>query len=177
MIDPTSPKSQGYHLFLEPAGQLAEQLSAVIKDLATQYESTAFVPHVTLLARIPGDEADIVKKAKALAATYAPFTLTLSELGTEEAFFKALYMHIPEREIMKKHHKAALAAFGMEDESPFMPHLSLLYGCYDKEVKKKTMHVLNVPVGASFKVEKLALYKTAGAVKGWKKVGEFEFKG
>jgi len=174
MIDPASSKTEGYHLFLEPSGQLAENLSEVIKELAATYDGPVFSPHVTLLGRIPGaDDASVLKIAKTLAATYAPFSLTLGELGTEDSYFRALYMHVTEREVMKRRHKEALAAFNMEDEQPYTPHLSILYGNYPKETKKKTMHTLEVPVGATFKVDTIGVYKTAGLPKNWKKVGEF----
>jgi 2'-5' RNA ligase len=178
MIDPTSSKTTGFHLFFEPAGELASELGAIIENLSKEYGGPVFAPHITLLARIPaGNDEDVVKKTQALADMLAPFSLTLGELDAQDAFFKALYIRIQEREEMDKYHAYANKIFSMKDESPYLPHLSLLYGNYEQKRKQQTIGNLAIRKGTSFRVDKIHLYRTEGEVEYWQKVREFALKG
>ncbi|MDB5245160.1 MAG: cyclic phosphodiesterase-like [Parcubacteria group bacterium] len=182
MIDPQSNGTAGFHLFFEPEGDLKKELSEIIKKLAKEYDGPIFTPHVTLLARIPSESESasvsletISEKAQSLAKSLKPFTLTLGHTGTENAYFKALYLHIQEQTEMRVLHAQALEHFFMDDESPYLPHLSLLYGNYPQEQKQHTIESLALPTEDSFIVKSLYLYKTEGEVHDWELIKEFPF--
>jgi 2'-5' RNA ligase len=173
VIDPKSDKTSGYHIFLEPAGALAGELGGIITALASEYGGPVFTPHVTLLARIPAENEEIIiNKARSLASALTPFTLTLGELAIEDRYFRALYIRINELKQMCEYHAQANAEFSMTDEG-YLPHLSLLYGNYPQEKKEATAAALAYPVGASFTIDRLHLYKTEGKTEDWQKVAEF----
>ncbi|MDB5189957.1 MAG: cyclic phosphodiesterase-like protein [Parcubacteria group bacterium] len=182
MIDPQSNGTVGFHLFFEPEGGLKKELSEIIEKLAKEYDGPVFTPHVTLLARIPSDSESapvpleaIIEKSQSLAKSLSPFTLTLGRTSTENAYFKALYLHIKEQTEMRVLHAQALEHFFMDDEAPYLPHLSLLYGKYPQEQKEVTIESLVLPTEHSFVVKSLYLYQTEGEVHDWKLIQEFPF--
>lgn len=175
-MDSLSAETEGCHLFLEPAGELARELRSVIAELAGEYGGPAFPPHVTLLARIPdASEAELTEKARELADSLAPLALTLGELKSEDAYFRALYAVILEQEPLRALHARAASAFGMSPDSSYLAHLSLLYGNYEEGKKTKTRAALLYPQGASFTAAALQLYKTPGGPDTWVKIAEFPF--
>jgi len=174
MIDPTSARAEKFHLFIEPTGTLAEELSAIITQLAHEYGGPVFKPHITLLGGIPGNISEIIARSQAMADLLAPFTLTLGKLDTRDMFFRALFMHLREKEQMKKYHAQALEIFLAEDEEIYMPHLSLLYGNYPRSQKEETMTHLKTPQGSFFIVDILHLYRTEGEVENWQKIKDFK---
>jgi 2'-5' RNA ligase len=182
MIDPQSNRTTGFHLFFEPEGDLKSELSGIISTLAKEYGTPVFVPHVTLLARIPAETESgpvpvetIVEKSQALAKSLTPFTLTLGHTGMESLYFKALYLHIKEQTEMRVLHAQALEHFFMDDEAPYLPHLSLLYGNHPNEQKQSTIETLTLPSQHSFVVRSVHLYKTEGEVHDWQFIKEFSF--
>lgn len=177
MMDPTSNKTEGCHLFLEPKGEVRERLSTVVATLATQYSGPVFVPHIALLAKIPkASEEELIAKTKELARTLTPFTCTLEGFGAEDSFFRALYMRVRTPEEISLRHRQASELFGMQQDQ-YLPHLSLLYGNYAQDQKLQTIDSLQYLNGISFEVESVHLYSTPGDTSTWKQIGEYPLIG
>lgn len=176
MIDPRSSRTEGYHLFLEPTGRLKDELSSIISKLAEEYEAPVFIPHVTVLARIPAeDEAVLVARTEALAKMLSPFELTFEGLDMEDIYFRALYLQAQSTKELTECHAQAVEIFDMEDSNAYRPHLSLLYGNYPAARKQETINILAAPLGSSFLVDRVHLYKTEGEAHAWRKMGEYPF--
>jgi 2'-5' RNA ligase len=176
MIDPRSDKTEGYHLFFEPAGAASEMLTNVMGNLAAEYGGPVFAPHLTLLATIPEDTEELlVQKAQLLAENLRPFTLTLNGFGAENTYFRTLYMTVQNAEEVAEYHHAARDMFGGEDASAYMPHVSLLYGLYYSDRKQDTISSLATHSPLSFDVASLALWHTPGDTTTWRRVGEYRF--
>ena len=175
MFDSTSSTTIGYHLFFEPTGILAEEVSVIIQKLAAEYGGPVFTPHVTLLARIPiQDEASVIEKASRFAQSVSPFNLTLQEFEAEDAYFRALYLTVREQDEMRELHKQACAYFSTDENPAYKAHMSLLYGNYPREIKDATMNSLSMPERRSFLADSIHLYKTEGEASGWYRVKEFK---
>ena len=173
-IDSKSSETSGFHLFIELDEALTKELEVIIQKLATQYGGPVFMPHITLRSVIPVEsDENILSKAKAVAEGLSPFTVTLGELGTEDAYFKALYIKINDSGELAAAHTKTNKIFSMEDGGPYIPHVSLLYGNYAEEEKAKTITTLQSPSGKSFVADKLHVYRTEGEVQNWKKIGGF----
>jgi 2'-5' RNA ligase len=174
MIDPRSNETTGYHLFLEPEGELKRVLEQQIGSLAQKYAGPAFPPHVTLLARIEGrEEQEVLMRAKELAKELAPIPLTLGDWGREPAFFKALYIRIADTDELMAAHARANEAFGMQDESYYRPHLSLYYGLPSDEMRRAMILDISYERDVSFVADCIQVYKTEGAADQWKKIDSF----
>lgn len=174
-FDPQSDETTGYHLFLMPKGSVADELQQTINQLAKEYSGPIFPPHVTLLARIPeDDETVVIQKARAIVSNMMPISLSLGELQSEEAYFKALYAAIREKEEMRLMYERACAVFGMLPDPAYEAHLSLLYGNYPEERKAETRAHLSVP-HEPFVVTELHVFRTKGAVEEWMEIEAVPF--
>lgn len=170
-FDPHSSATTGYHLFFLPQGALAEQLSAIIKQLAEENGGPVFPPHITLLARVPDtDEEELIEKTRRLAAQMQPLSLTLGTLRSEDSYFRALYSEISEQDALRALHEQASSVFGMEKDPAYEGHLSLLYGNYPEEQKAQTRESLALPEGPSFIADTLHLFKTPGTTDTWRQI-------
>jgi len=169
-------KTSGYHLFFEPSDSALSLLKDTIKKLSEEYGGPVFEPHLTLLATIPiEDELLLARKATAIAEAISPFTLSLEGCGAEDTFFRALFMRTLNDEEVSGYHKQARALFGGEDPTPYVPHVSLLYGNYDAQRKARTIESLLALGTVSFPVTALTLWETPGEASTWRRVGEFPF--
>ena len=173
MIDPQDSKTIGYHLFFEPVGEIKAELQAIITKTAREFNAPIFNPHVTFLARIPEQsEETLIEKTKQLASMITPITLSFGNLNAQDAYFKALYIEINEKEEMLSYHKQASELFDTPDEGIYFPHLSLLYGNYPAEQKAPALESITLPEQKSFLAETIYLYKTDGETQNWKQVFE-----
>lgn len=175
MFDPHSDETTGYHVFLVPNGEAAEELQTLIENLSEEYGGPVFPPHMTLLARIPeSDENVVLEKARVLASDMEHISLSLGELESQDSYFKALYLVVRDQEEMRALHERASVLFNMQPDVSYQAHLSLLYGIYPEERKAQTRAELNVPE-ICFVADAIHVYRTPGSVDTWQKIGEFEF--
>ncbi len=176
MIDQTNGITTGYHLFLEPEGAVREQLEQNIARLAHEYDGPVFAPHVTLLAGIPdGQDSEVLRVSELLATKLAPFGITLNGIGREDKFFRALYLHAEMSDELHDAHSEALSSFGLEDEFPYAPHLSLLYGQYPEDAKQASVSTIDLAPSLQFLVDALHVYKTVGPAEAWEKIATIPF--
>ena len=120
--------------WLVPAlGPERDRLAAVITDLAAGYGGPVFAPHVTLARTVPA-VPDVVAGALAeVTAGVAPFDVTLTEVGYEPVFFRALYLRAEPSARLTALREGARRALRLEPAPD--PHLSLLYADLDEERK------------------------------------------
>jgi 2'-5' RNA ligase len=173
MFDPHSDETTGYHLFLEPEGDLASELQSIIKELASTRGGPVFPPHVTLLAQI--EAVDVHERARELATSLQPFQMLLGSLAGEDEYFRAFYIRMEDTDAVIKAHESANHLFGMEDARPYLPHISLLYGSLPEQDRAALIRDTVYPKGALMQVSALHLYETRGKVQEWRKVAEYPF--
>lgn len=174
MTDPHSNSTSGYHLFLEPSGRKREVLQDLIQQLAKKFDGPAFTAHVTLLSGISiENEEELMQKTAQLAADQSSFELSLDGLGMEDRYFRALYLRARENEALTSLHEEATELFSIQNDEPYIPHLSLLYGNYPEAKKLDALDTIYIPEVISFTVDTISLYKTEGKPKDWVKIQEF----
>ena len=171
MFDNHSDVTTGYHLFLEPEGEVGKQLQDIITELSRVSKGPNFSPHITLLARIPEEEESrLVEKTNTIAGTMKKQKVTLKGISMQDSFYWAVYMQISDKEELERIHTYATAVFAITDEQPYVPHLSLLYGNYSQEQKEVFLKSVQVPSALSFEASTIHLYKTSGKPHQWKKI-------
>lgn len=172
--DPTSSVTSGYHLFLEPSGELKERCAHSIQLLARVHDGPVFPPHITLAARIEAEHDDLVcERAAQLAQELVPFELTLGELSGESSFFRAFYISVMNTPELIQAHDRAHALFDLPQES-FNPHMSLFYGLINDGVREEMKQSIEVPQG-SFLIDRIHAYRTQGAADRWEHLAEYPF--
>ena len=158
-------------MWLVPKGAVGKKLQALISKLAAELDRSAFVPHVTLVANIHANEAEleeVKRKIARLASSIKPFMVTLSEYGYKDEEYRSLYLHAVSPELDELYQKAAEYFPQVNDEHfRSMPHLSVLYGNFTSDQKEQIIFDNPVEVG-EFKIDTLDLVLTDGAAPSWK---------
>ncbi len=145
-----------YSLWLVPPRSMYQNLSTLIQNLAGEFGALPFEPHVTLQ----------------WATLSPPLTITLSEIGYEASYYRALYYAVDLTDALSSAYEIATALF-CGAEGLYRPHLSLLYGRYSAGRKAATIKKCRPKSGGSFRVTHLHLFRTTGPVKTWMRVTGF----
>jgi len=161
----TTPR---YSLWLQPEGAVADALRAVIDRLAQEYGGPAFAPHLTLFGSFDATEARALDGAARLAASLAPITIYLDDIGAGDTYFQSLFaLARPTPEVLAAR-DAAYATFPDTPRVPFMPHVSLLYGHPAPATKRAIIDTLGGTLPPSFTARFLTLNATGPDVAAWR---------
>ena len=158
-----------YSLWLVPErdGPAFAALAELIRDLARQFDTPVFDPHVTLVGGLEGDEAALAAAAKDVAGIERP-QIELTEIVSRDSYFQRLVVAAAPTPPLLRAHALARAALGAETAA-YWPHLSLAYGELDAAQIRRLLVIATAagPVGAHFPAAALELWRTDGAVSGW----------
>jgi 2'-5' RNA ligase len=166
--------AKGYALWLMPTGELYSDLSDTIIRLSQQFQTPAFSPHITLLSGLADSEKELVSKASHLSSFTKSFEIRLRNVGFRDEYFRCLFIHVEETtELLEAHSKAA-KVFARPQDSQLMPHLSIVYGNLSSAEKQELVNQLKLPIGMSFRVDRVHLFLTEGRPADWRPVGEFK---
>ncbi len=127
-----------YSLWLVPPRSMYQNLSTLIQNLAGEFGALPFEPHVTLQWATLSSESDAIDKARQIAKAIPPLTITLSEIGYEASYYRALYYAVDLTDALSSAYEIATALF-CGAEGLYRPHLSLLYGRYSAGRKAATI--------------------------------------
>jgi 2'-5' RNA ligase len=147
-----------YHLWLTPSGKAYDILMKTIAELSRAYQGPLFEPHVTLLDSLPGTEVEISARSSQLGTSLQPFDIQLTEPGYGDQYFQCVFLKAQETPAIMNAHELARRLF-VKDPSPFMPHLSLLYGHYSIELQNKIAATLPETLCPSFTVDTFDLIR------------------
>jgi 2'-5' RNA ligase len=160
-------------LWLVPDGAARDRLAALIAGLAGRLGTTPFAPHVTLLARLHGEEADLVTTTSRLASGLPPVFVRLGPVEGREEHYRCLFARAVDTDALVAAHATAAAAFGRAPDPSFFPHLSLVYGTLSADARRAIGEEIAFDLGAGFEARSLALWATSGPEGGWKEVAAF----
>ena len=164
-----------YHLWLKPNGDARISLTEAILELSLELGSPPFEPHVTLLANLKGTETEHLKKSKLLANTLQPFEIVLTEASYGDSYFQCLFMFVQQTPVLMRAHALARSIFESA-ETPYMPHLSLVYGSYPPAKKREIIQNLPEHLSTSFTTTNLFLIRAnSGDPKDWHEVSSCPF--
>jgi 2'-5' RNA ligase len=147
-----------YHLWLKPSGKAYDLLIKTIADLSHVYAGPVFEPHLTLLGSLPGTAQEISSRSSQLGTSLQPFDIHLTEPAHGDHFFQCVFLKVRHTPALMNAHNLACKLFD-RDASPFVPHLSLLYGQYSPELLDKIVATLPDTLCLSFTVDRLDLIR------------------
>ena len=165
-----------YSLWLKPRGDICARLRETIDRLARELGTPAFEPHVTLLAPLEGTERQHLQRTSELARQLKVFEVTLTEAAYTEEHFRCLFMTVLETRAVRHAHAAARRVFPESPESPYRPHLSLVYGSLPESRKQQLIAGLPEHVRGSFAVGAVHLITAeSDEPKDWHELAANEF--
>ncbi|TAM81882.1 MAG: hypothetical protein EPN47_10770 [Acidobacteria bacterium] len=175
MLLDENPTGKGYSLWLVPSEPAHSLLAGVISRLGRDHSAPRFEPHITLLGGIALQDRKAMAKLDSLARILEPVKVELGEIGFLDEYFRCLFVTVIAGSSLSSARRAACRVFARQN-TPFMPHVSLLYGKLPVEMKHEIAAGLNSLSGQTFQVRRLALYKVSGSVHQWKCIKTFTLK-
>ncbi|KAJ3151538.1 hypothetical protein HDU89_001981 [Geranomyces variabilis] len=160
----------------EPAG-LEETIRSLSKELGTP----AWNPHITLLGGITTTRETAVEITAKVTAGGTPFQVTLVEVTSQPTYFQAITATPSPSPQLLALHAHAVATLGdlAREQGHFRPHLSLVYGDLEQNVKDQLVARLNKPeagvVGTIVKIGKVQMWAIRANVRDWEIIAEHSF--
>ncbi|WP_437691421.1 2'-5' RNA ligase family protein [Sorangium sp. So ce176] len=119
-------QEKAFALWLVPGGAPRARLQELIEALARETGGQAFAPHLTLLGGLRGDGGDLAAKLRSLGPR-GPIALEAQGPATGSAYHQCVFLDVAPTEPLAALRGAAEAALAAR-ETPFRPHVSLVYG-------------------------------------------------
>jgi 2'-5' RNA ligase len=163
-------KSSHYSLWLMPTGEVRRRLAEAILDLSRAYSAPPFEPHVTLVGGVAGSAREVAAKMVDLARRIQPFTVRLTAVAGLNEYFRCLFVRVATTHPVMTANKFAREVFNLQQQPPFMPHLSLLYGHLPASAKERIIASLGRQFELEFKASSLHLYLTKNEPPAWRRV-------
>lgn len=168
-----NPAAKGYALWLVPAEPAFSVLASTISRFAREYSTPRFEPHITLLGGIVLQEEKALAKSASLARILEPFRLELCNIGFLDEDFRCLFVTVVAGYGISGAYRAACRIFARQN-TPYIPHVSLVYGRLPLEVKQRIATGLSSLSGRAFRVRQLSLNRVNGPVHQWKAIQTFD---
>lgn len=167
-------KAKGYSLWFIPSEPAYNLLKEEIKKFSSEFKGPVFEPHITLLGEIEEKKDEMIKKAFTLTTRIKPFEVELNNINYGESYFQKLfYLTNKPRELILANEEAK-KIFGRQNDSLYVPHISLLYSLSVKP--KNFVNKMSKNISLKFNVDSLSLIDANGFVNEWHKLKEFSLK-
>ncbi|MDB3945469.1 2'-5' RNA ligase family protein [Gammaproteobacteria bacterium] len=138
-----------------PEGEIRVELMSTIRSLAARWGGPVFLPHVSLVGGVTGDQLEYRAKFSKVARQIGPIRVSLTGCQQSSHFFRSLYLKVAETSELIFARDIGSKIFGSLDE-PFVPHLSLFYGVKEQSEKAAAINEGKFPL-CSFDVDELFL--------------------
>ncbi|KAL5202961.1 hypothetical protein ABZP36_013913 [Zizania latifolia] len=164
-MDPAgqSPEEM-YSVWALPPEPARDRLGSIMAGLRAAHGGPAFDPHATVVGAIRLCRSAAIEALRAAAAGVRPYTARVAGVARGDFFYQCVYLLFePTPEVMKASDHCC-GHFGHQRSTPYMPHVSLLYGDLtdeEKEVARKRVEEMDKEICAmQFEISKLALCRT-----------------
>jgi 2'-5' RNA ligase superfamily protein len=157
---------RGLALWLLPEPRAFARLSDVIAEIARTGGSPRFEPHVTLLSGIALEAAEVIERARTLAAVFTPQDVLLARAAQRPDFFQALFLEVEGGDLDGGRRRAAVA-MGMTPTAEYRPHLSLLYGDRTVTAKDAILDRIGRGWNEPCLLDRLAIVSPEGPPESW----------
>lgn len=120
-------QDKAFALWLVPGRAPRARLAELIEALARETGGPAFAPHLTLVGGLRGDGGALSAQLGGLEGALGPVELRAQGPATGTSRHQCVFLDVAPTEPLAALRRAAQAALGA-GESPFRPHVSLVYG-------------------------------------------------
>lgn len=172
-------QKHAYSVWAIPPDDVAARLKKLMAGLRSEFGGPEFEPHITVVGLTNLTPDDALRRFRSACEGLKAYTATVERVATGTFFYQCVFLLVrPTAEVVETSAHSS-EHFGYKASTPYMPHLSLLYGDLTDEEKKKAQEkasILDEGINSlSFPVTRLALYNTDTddvTLKSWKKVAE-----
>ncbi|XP_008383549.3 cyclic phosphodiesterase-like [Malus domestica] len=168
-----------YSVWALPPDDVAPRLKKLMQGLRAEFGGPQFEPHITVVGAISLTLDDALAKFRSASEGLKAYDAKVDRVATGTFFYQCVFLLINPTPQVVEASAHCSGHFGFKSSTPYMPHLSILYGDLTDEEKKKAQEkasTLDESIASlSFPVTRLALYKTDTddiTLKSWEKIAE-----
>ena len=130
-------KVSNYHsLWIVPNKISMKTFVKINKELAKKYDAPVFTPHMTLIGNLEINQDECIEKTRLLASLLKPFKIRFRQAKCLDEYFRCVFAQADESALLNNAAQLSKQIFGDNGEE-FIPHISLLYGDYLMDMRKK----------------------------------------
>ncbi|XP_041024678.1 cyclic phosphodiesterase-like [Juglans microcarpa x Juglans regia] len=178
--NPQVEEKHFYSVWAVPPDDVAARLKKLMEGLRSEFGGPQFEPHITVVGAISLTPDDALSRFRSACDGLKAYTATVDRVATGTFFYQCVYVLIhPTTQVVETSAHCS-GHFGYKSSTPYMPHLSLLYGDLTDDEKSRAQEkasILDESISSlSFPVSRLALYKTDTedkTLKSWEKIAEY----
>ena len=147
-------------------------LEHIIKDLATQYHSPFFIPHITVYGLVNTNIETIDNLILESIKDVKPFLIEKNSINYSDDFWKTLFIEIQQNQYLNSINKKITNGLSKFSNYEFSPHISIIYKKMNENEKKFIVRNLNVK--NNFLVSKIVIHEFSNNIVDWRIVKEYE---
>jgi len=153
-----------YSVWALPPAPVRDRLRRIMEGLRAAHGGPAFEPHATVVGDFRSRRSAAIEVLRTAAAGVQPYTARVTGVARGSFFYQCVYLLLePTPEVVAASDHCC-GHFGYKRKTPYMPHVSLLYGDLtdeEKEEARKKVDELDKDIcGLEFEISELALYRT-----------------
>ncbi len=129
-------------LYLLASKEVHEQLQELAYELGSTFASGHFPVHVTLggFLNYTQEEEEIVKSlAPQIARSTPALEAEITGVGMRNQYFQAAFLTIAPTQGLMSLRNHVCTALGQQTDQPYMPHVSMIYGDFDWQTKRRIL--------------------------------------
>lgn len=162
------PEAKGYSIWLLFEKDVEKLLQSLINQFGYVTNSPTFIPHLTLISGLTGNEEDLFEQFEIFSSKVNSFFVRIKKIDFSDNFYRSLFIEIEKNDELRKIYNFASDIFNVKnDYDKFTPHISLLYSFEKAETKKNLIdkYLENLPV--TLLINRIGFYRTEGKPSEW----------
>lgn len=168
--------SEKYSLWLRPIQNQIDEYGLIISQLAHEYDSVPFPPHITLISGLSDDLNRLIKVCEKIVTSTKKFNIPCKKISYADEFYRNLFILTDLDSNLDQLYEKSLQELSYTPKEKFLPHVSLYYGNLNLNIKEKIAKDLENSYPKVFNLERLDIYEHSGEIIEWYLVESFHFK-
>ena len=150
-------------------------LEHIIKDLAAQYNSPFFMPHITVYGLVDSNLETLDNLILESINGVKPFLVEKNSISYSDDFWKTLFIEIKQNLHLNSINEKLKNGLSKFSNYEFSPHISVIYKKMTDDEQKFIAQ--NINVKNDFLVSKIVIHEFSNNVEDWKIVKEHDLGG
>ena len=147
-------------------------LEHIIKDLAVQYNSPFFMPHMTAYGLVDSNLETLDNLILESIKDVKPFLVEKNSISYSDDFWKTLFIEIKQNLHLNSINEKLKNGLSKFSNYEFLPHISVIYKKMTENEQKFIAQ--NINIKNDFLVSKIVIHEFSNNVEDWKIVKEYD---
>ncbi len=164
-----------YSIWLLPEAAQLAQLTAIVNDLAEQFGTQSFIPHVTIQGDLAVPFDALAEALQDIANEHISQNWPIASIDGSEHFFRSLYVCFDEHPAYLSMKQSMQRVSGTTEGLSLFPHLSLAYGLTDVQKNLALVAELQQSLSEPLRFDRIVIARSSKNVPiaDWQCLAEF----